>query len=143
MLAHDLIIAGTNEVMVAGGMESMSNTPYIMPKVRGGLRMGHAQLLDHMFVDGLEDAYDKGRLMGTFAEDTADRYSFSRDTQDAFAIESWESAISCCGTPWPSVELRNLPAFICGHSRALIRHATSTIVTDLSCARNIKGTSGE
>ncbi len=88
MLAHDLIVARTNDVMVAGGMESMSNTPYIMPKARGGLRMGHAQLLDHMFVDGLEDAYDKGRLMGTFAEDTADRYNFSRDTQDAFAIES-------------------------------------------------------
>ncbi|MFQ5761203.1 MAG: acetyl-CoA C-acetyltransferase, partial [Acidiferrobacterales bacterium] len=88
MLAHDLIVAGTNDVMVAGGMESMSNAPYIMPKVRGGLRMGHAQLLDHMFVDGLEDAYDKGRLMGTFAEDTADRYHFSRDIQDAFAIES-------------------------------------------------------
>lgn len=88
MLAHDLIVAGTNDVMVAGGMESMSNTPYIIPKARDGLRMGHAQLLDHMFVDGLEDAYDKGRLMGTFAEDTADRYNFSRDTQDAFAIES-------------------------------------------------------
>ncbi len=71
MLAHDLLIAGTNEVMIAGGMESMSNAPYLLPKARSGYRMGHQQVLDHMFLDGLEDAYDKGRLMGSFAEDCA------------------------------------------------------------------------
>ncbi|HSO06025.1 MAG TPA: acetyl-CoA C-acyltransferase, partial [Pelomicrobium sp.] len=88
MLAHDLLAAGTNDVMVAGGMESMSNAPYLLPKARSGLRLGHAQLQDHMFTDGLEDAYDKGRLMGTFAEDCADKYRFSREAQDRFAIAS-------------------------------------------------------
>ena len=88
MLAHDLIAAGTNDIMVAGGMESMTNAPYLLLKARGGLRMGHGEVADHMFLDGLEDAYDKGRLMGTFAEDTAERYAFSREAQDAFAIES-------------------------------------------------------
>ncbi len=75
MLAHDLIAAGTNDIMVAGGMESMSNAPYLLPKARNGMRMGHAQAMDHMFLDGLEDAYEKGRLMGTFAEDCADKYA--------------------------------------------------------------------
>ena len=94
MLAHDLIVAGTNSVMVAGGMESMSNAPYLLPKAREGLRMGHGVVQDHMFLDGLEDAYDKGRLMGTFAESCADKYSFSRDAQDKFAIESLQRAQS-------------------------------------------------
>ena len=75
ILAHDALVAGTADVMVAGGMESMSNAPYLMPKARGGYRMGHQQVLDHMFFDGLEDAYDKGRLMGTFAEDCAGKYA--------------------------------------------------------------------
>ena len=88
MLAHDLISAGTNAVMVAGGMESMSNAPYLMPKARSGYRMGHQQVFDHMFLDGLEDAYDKGRLMGTFAEDCAETHGFSREAQDAFAVAS-------------------------------------------------------
>ena len=88
MLAHDLIAAGTNGVMVAGGMESMSNAPYLLPKARTGYRMGHGQVIDHMFLDGLEDAYDKGRLMGTFAEDTAQHYQFTREAQDDFAITS-------------------------------------------------------
>ena len=88
MLAHDLIVAGSNNVMVAGGMESMSNAPYLLPRVREGLRMGHDKVQDHMFLDGLEDAYDKGKLMGTFAESCADRYRFSREAQDAFAIAS-------------------------------------------------------
>ncbi len=92
MLAHDLLRAGSNDVMVAGGMESMSNAPYLLPRVRQGLRMGHGQVLDHMFLDGLEDAYDKGRLMGTFAEDCAERYNFTREAQDAFAIRSLERA---------------------------------------------------
>ncbi len=88
MLAHDVIAAGSNEVMVAGGMESMTNAPYLLPKARGGYRMGHGEVLDHMFLDGLEDAYDKGRLMGTFAEDCAEKYQFSREAQDQFAIDS-------------------------------------------------------
>jgi acetyl-CoA C-acetyltransferase len=88
MLAHDLIAAGTHRVMVAGGMESMSNAPYLMPKARSGYRMGHQTVYDHMFLDGLEDAYDKGRLMGTFAEECASKYEFSREAQDAFALAS-------------------------------------------------------
>ncbi len=92
MLAHDLLLAGSNKVMICGGLENMSNAPYLLPKARAGLRMGHAQLLDHMFVDGLEDAYDQGKLMGVFAENTADRYSFSREAQDDFAITSLKRA---------------------------------------------------
>jgi acetyl-CoA C-acetyltransferase len=88
MLAHDLLRAGTNSVMVAGGMESMSNAPYLLPKARAGFRLGHGEVKDHMFLDGLEDAYDKGRLMGTFAEDCAERYRFTREAQDRFAIAS-------------------------------------------------------
>ncbi|RQS66456.1 acetyl-CoA C-acyltransferase [Burkholderia sp. Bp8963] len=88
MFAHDLLVAGSASAMVAGGMESMSNAPYLLPKARGGYRMGHGQVLDHMFLDGLEDAYDKGRLMGTFAEDCAESYGFTREAQDAFAIAS-------------------------------------------------------
>ena len=88
MLAHDLLKAETNEVMVAGGLESMSNTPYILPKARSGQRLGHGQMLDHMFLDGLEDAFDKGTLMGVFAERTAKKYGFSRESQDEFAIRS-------------------------------------------------------
>ena len=88
MLAHDLILAGSADVVVAGGMESMSNAPYLLPKARAGYRMGHGQVLDHMFLDGLEDAYDKGRLMGTFAEDCASHYHFTRAAQDEFAIAS-------------------------------------------------------
>ena len=88
MLAHDLLMAGTNRVMVAGGMESMSNAPYLLDKARGGLRMGHGRVLDHMFLDGLEDAYQPGQLMGAFAEDCAETYQFTRERQDGFAIES-------------------------------------------------------
>jgi acetyl-CoA C-acetyltransferase len=88
MLAHDLIALGTHSVMVAGGMESMSNAPYLLPKARAGLRLGHGEVKDHMFLDGLEDAYDPGRLMGTFAEDCADKYRFSREAQDRYAITS-------------------------------------------------------
>ena len=88
MFAHDMIKAGSAEVVVAGGMESMTNSPYLLPKVRDGMRLGHGEMLDHMFFDGLEDAYDKGRLMGTFAEDCATKYGFSREAQDGYAIES-------------------------------------------------------
>jgi len=92
MLAHDGLLAGSAEIVVAGGMESMTNAPYLLPKARAGLRMGHGQVIDHMFYDGLEDAYDKGRLMGTFAEDCAQSFSFSRESQDKFAITSLERA---------------------------------------------------
>lgn len=88
MLAHDLLVAGTNQVMVAGGMESMTNAPYLLPKARGGFRMGHGEVKDHMFLDGLEDAYEKGRLMGTYAEECADMFNFTREQQDEFAIAS-------------------------------------------------------
>jgi acetyl-CoA C-acetyltransferase len=88
MLAHDMLALGVNDVMVAGGMESMSNAPYLLPKARAGLRLGHGEVKDHMFLDGLEDAYDRGRLMGTFAEDCAARYQFSREAQDRYAITS-------------------------------------------------------
>jgi acetyl-CoA C-acetyltransferase len=88
MFAHDMLIAGSADVIVAGGMESMTNAPYLLPKARGGMRMGHGVVLDHMFVDGLEDAYERGRLMGSFAEDCARDYAFTRESQDAFAIES-------------------------------------------------------
>lgn len=92
MLAHDLLLAGSADIAVAGGMESMTNSPYLLPKARQGYRMGHGQVLDHMFLDGLEDAYDKGRLMGTYAEDTAQSYQFTREAQDAFAVESLKRA---------------------------------------------------
>ncbi len=88
MFSHDLIRSGVNEVMVAGGLESMTNAPYLLDKARSGLRMGHGKVWDHMFLDGLEDAYDPGRLMGTYAEDTAQHYQFTREAQDDFAITS-------------------------------------------------------
>ena len=88
MLAHDGILAGSASIAVAGGMESMSNAPYLLSKARQGYRMGHGEVFDHMFLDGLEDAYDKGKLMGCYAEDTATAYQFTRDAQDDFAIES-------------------------------------------------------
>jgi acetyl-CoA C-acetyltransferase len=94
MLAHDLIVAGSADIVVAGGMESMTNAPYLMPKARAGYRMGHQVVQDHMFLDGLEDAYDKGRLMGTFAEECADKYAFTREAQDAFAVTSLSRALA-------------------------------------------------
>jgi len=92
MLAHDLLLAGSARVVVAGGMESMTGAPYLLPKARAGVRMGHGAIVDHMFLDGLEDAYDKGRLMGTFAEDCASKFSFTREEQDAWALRSLERA---------------------------------------------------
>ena len=88
MIGHDAIAAGSAEIAVVGGLESMSNTPYLLDRARSGYRMGHGRVLDHMFIDGLEDAYDKGRLMGSYAEDTAERYQFTREAQDGFAIAS-------------------------------------------------------
>ena len=92
MMAFDQIALGHADTMIAGGMESMSGAPYILPKMRAGARLGHAQAMDHMFLDGLEDAYDKGRLMGTFAEDCAETYQLTRDIQDDYALRSLSRA---------------------------------------------------
>jgi len=92
MFAHDMLLAGSHEVLVAGGMESMTNAPYLMLKGRGGYRMGHDKIYDHMMLDGLEDAYQAGRSMGTFGEDCAAKYQFSREQQDAFAMASVQRA---------------------------------------------------
>ena len=92
MLAHDMLVAGSARVMVAGGMESMTNAPYLLLKGRGGYRMGHDRVFDHMMLDGLEDAYEPGRSMGTFGEDCAAKYQFTREQQDAFATESVKRA---------------------------------------------------
>ncbi|XAH24605.1 acetyl-CoA C-acyltransferase [Xylophilus sp. GW821-FHT01B05] len=88
MFAHDMLLAGTHDVIVAGGMESMTNAPHLLPKGRSGIRIGHGQIFDHMMLDGLEDAYEPGRAMGTFGEDCAAHYGFSREAQDAFAVET-------------------------------------------------------
>lgn len=93
MIGYDQIVLGSANVMAVGGMESMSNAPYLLPKMRGGARLGHGQVIDHMFLDGLEDAYDKGRLMGTFAEDCAEKYQFTREAQDEYAIASLNNAL--------------------------------------------------
>ncbi len=92
MDAHDGLKAGSAEIIVAGGMESMTNAPYLLPKARGGYRMGHGRIIDHMFMDGLEDAYEPGRAMGSFAEDCASKYQFTRAAQDEYALESLSRA---------------------------------------------------
>jgi acetyl-CoA C-acetyltransferase len=97
MMAHDAIASGSAAIAVAGGMESMTNAPYLLEKARGGMRLGHGRVMDHMFLDGLEDAYDKGRLMGTFAEDTAQHFQFTRDVQDEFALASLDRARRAIG----------------------------------------------
>ncbi|MBY6056586.1 acetyl-CoA C-acyltransferase [Leisingera daeponensis] len=94
MIAFDQIALGHADTMIAGGMESMTNAPYMLPKMRGGARIGHGQVIDHMFLDGLEDAYDKGRLMGTFAEDCAEKYQFTREAQDEYALKSLSNALA-------------------------------------------------
>ncbi|HET9405134.1 MAG TPA: acetyl-CoA C-acyltransferase [Burkholderiales bacterium] len=112
MLAHDMLALGVNSVMVAGGMESMSNAPYLLPKARAGLRLGHGEVKDHMFLDGLEDAYDRGRLMGTYAEDCADQYRFSREAQDRYAITSLTRAQQAIRNGWFAGEV--VPVTIAG-----------------------------
>ena len=92
MFAHDMLLAGSHDVVVAGGMESMTNAPYLLQKGRGGYRMGHDRIFDHMMLDGLEDAYEPGRSMGTFGEDCAAKYNFTREQQDTFAIASVQRA---------------------------------------------------
>jgi acetyl-CoA C-acetyltransferase len=104
MLAHDALKAGSNSVMVAGGMESMSNAPYILEKARTGLRMGHGEIKDHMFLDGLEDARS-GRLMGSFAQETADAYGITREEMDAYAIESLKRAQNAINSGWLASEI--------------------------------------
>lgn len=105
MLAHDLLKAGTANIMLANGMESMTNAPYLLPKARGGYRLGHGELKDHMFLDGLEDAYEKGQLMGCFAENTAKHFEFSRETQDNFTITSLERALKAQKNGWFEQEI--------------------------------------
>ncbi|GLO71980.1 acetyl-CoA acetyltransferase [Phaeobacter inhibens] len=94
MMAYDQIALGQADTIIAGGMESMTNAPYLLPKMRNGARLGHGQVVDHMFLDGLEDAYDKGRLMGTFAEDCAETYQFTREAQDEYALTSLSNALA-------------------------------------------------
>ncbi|MGH1444983.1 MAG: thiolase family protein [Cognatishimia sp.] len=98
MMSFDQIALGHADVLIAGGMESMSNAPYLLPKMRGGARIGHQQVVDHMFLDGLEDAYDKGRLMGTFAEDCAEAFQFTREAQDEYALKSLSNALEAEAT---------------------------------------------
>ena len=98
MMASDQLALGQADLMIAGGMESMTNAPYLLPKMRGGARIGHGQVIDHMFLDGLEDAYDKGRLMGSFAEDCAEAFQFTREAQDAYAIGSLTNALAAIET---------------------------------------------
>ena len=121
MLAHDLIAAGSADIMVAGGMESMSNAPYLLDRARGGYRMGHGKVLDHMFLDGLEDAYDKGRLMGTFAEDCAQNYQFTREAQDNYAITSLKRAQTAIDDA--SFEREIVPVAVkAGREERLVKH---------------------
>ncbi|MEL6550586.1 MAG: acetyl-CoA C-acyltransferase [Pseudomonadota bacterium] len=108
MLAHDQIALGHAERIIAGGMESMSRAPYLLPKMRGGARLGHGQVMDSMFLDGLEDAYEPGRLMGTFAEDCAEAYQFTREAQDGYALTSLERALSAQGAGTLDAEITEL-----------------------------------
>lgn len=94
MMAHDQLCAQNGKVLVAGGMESMTNAPHLLPNMRSGIRLGQGQVMDHMMQDGLEDAYDKGRAMGVFAEDCAEKYKFSREAQDEYALESLSRALN-------------------------------------------------
>lgn len=109
MIAFDQIALGSTNVMVAGGMESMTNAPYLLPKMRGGARLGHGQVIDHMFLDGLEDAYDKGRLMGTFAEDCAQNFQFTREVQDVYALASLSRALEAQKTGAFEYEIAPVP----------------------------------
>ncbi|WP_434700795.1 acetyl-CoA C-acyltransferase [Pseudomonas sp. D1-36] len=121
ILAHDMLVAGSADVVVAGGMESMSNAPYLLDRARAGLRMGHGKVLDHMFLDGLEDAYDKGRLMGTFAEDCAEANGYSREAQDAFAIASTTRAQQAIEDGSFDAEIVPLQVMV-GKEQVTVRH---------------------
>lgn len=140
MLAYDLLLAGSNELMVAGGMESMSNAPFLLPKARAGYRLGHGKLIDHMFLDGLEDHYSddtRGRLMGTFAEDCADAYHFTRDAQDEWAVLSTlraQAAIQAGYFAWETV-----PLTVTGRKGSVtVREDEQPLKADLSRIPNLK-----
>jgi acetyl-CoA C-acetyltransferase len=105
MIGFDQIALGQNDIVVAGGMESMTNAPYLLPHMRKGARIGHGQVTDHMFHDGLEDAYEKGRLMGTFAEDCAQKFQFTREAQDSYALASLDRALRATGSGAFSAEI--------------------------------------
>ncbi|MBD1587296.1 acetyl-CoA C-acyltransferase [Pseudomonas typographi] len=120
ILGHDQLLAGSARVVLAGGMESMSNAPYLLARARQGYRMGHGQVLDHMFLDGLEDAYDKGRLMGTFAEDCAERLGLSRQAQDEFAIASLTRAQHAIATGCFAAEIVALDV-LAGNAQRQVR----------------------
>ncbi len=137
MFAHDLLRAGSAEVVVAGGMESMTNAPYLLPKARAGLRMGHQQLLDHMFFDGLEDAYERGRLMGTFAEDCAAELGFSRKDQDDFAVASLERAVAANRDGSFAWEMKPLAA-PAGKGETLVESDEQPFKADLSKIPTLK-----
>lgn len=122
MMAADAIRAGSADLIVAGGMESMTNAPYLLPKMRSGARLGHGQVIDHMFLDGLEDAYDKGRLMGTFAEDCAAGFGFGREAQDAYALASLDRANRAIASGAFAAEI--VPVTISG------RKGETVVVTD-------------
>ncbi|KFE56453.1 acetyl-CoA acetyltransferase [Pseudomonas syringae] len=112
ILGHDMLLAGSAEIVVAGGMESMSNAPYLLDRARSGYRMGHGRVLDHMFLDGLEDAYEPGRLMGTYAEQCAQTHNFSRETQDAFALSSLTRAQEAISQGWFDAEIVPLTVMV-------------------------------
>lgn len=121
ILAHDLLLNGSVKVVVAGGMESMSNAPYLLDRARGGYRMGHGRVLDHMFFDGLEDAYEPGRLMGTYAEECAQQNEFSREAQDAFALASLTRAQQAIDNGWFDDEIVPVTATIGKEQREISR----------------------
>jgi len=112
ILGHDMLLAGSARIVVAGGMESMSNAPYLLDRARSGYRMGHGRVLDHMFLDGLEDAYEPGRLMGTYAEQCAQTHDFSRETQDAFALGSLTRAQEAISKGWFDAEIVPLSVMV-------------------------------
>ena len=128
MFAHDMLLAGTHDVMVAGGMESMTNAPYLLQKGRGGYRLGHDRIFDHMMLDGLEDAYEPGRSMGTFGEDCAAKYSFTRAQQDAFATTSVERAKAATASGAFAAEITPVTVRRCGP-------AISSRTTGQACSR--------
>lgn len=109
MMAYDALALGQADVIAAGGMESMTNAPYLLPSMRAGARIGHQKTLDHMFLDGLEDAYDKGRLMGTFAEDCAEAFQFTREAQDAYALGSLKNALTAINSGAFDAEVTSVP----------------------------------
>jgi len=115
MLAHDLLVTGTDKIIVAGGMESMSNAPYLLDKARAGYRLGHGKMIDHMLLDGLEDAYEKGTSMGVYAERTAEKYQFTRNDQDEFAMDSLKRALEATKNSWFLSDVEITPTSIKPH----------------------------